>query len=431
MYKAIQLSPEITNSILESISPKINEGSISNEEIQNKIFTEAVFVNGKNTVQPIEECFNELKNILEDSIKDQIDSSKSDKKGKYHEFDPVKYWKNLAWKKLEDELKEIFGFRNVEVHPIKERYLTKDKMFESKELNACVYNDDRYPIDGLISDKGFYDKTHSINIQLYFTLGIIKNLTPSELVAVLLHEFGHSIDPALVHISYTETNLLTKYLTDRANKLTKEENRLLDKFKKVLGINASDKKNSIINFISLALTISIPGIIDGIKEKFIGKEKVLNSKLRTIQKLIQKDDSEFNRKNFSEAFADNFARMYGYGNHLVTALEKFDENTDFLINSRFKKEKLRQEVIISITKDLIKDVHKTDVHRIRSLIAEYKADIEDPNTCPEVKKQLQSDLEELEKIFDEYLNHFSDFQNRVNKMINDELQKKEDEKNKN
>ena len=55
------------------------------------------------------------------------------------------------------------------------------------------------------------------------------------------------------------------------------------------------------------------------------------------------------------------------------------------------------------------------------MIKEYKADIADPNTSVIVKKQLQEDLTELEKILDEYLTNFGEFQNRVNKIINEEL----------
>ena len=44
---------------------------------------------------------------------------------------------------------------------------------------------------------------------------------------------------------------------------------------------------------------------------------------------------------------------------------------------------------MKLTISAIADVHKTDIHRIRNLINEYKADIKDPNTPDVVKKQLQ------------------------------------------
>ena len=49
-------------------------------------------------------------------------------------------------------------------------------------------------------------------MEIWISLGLIKNLTSDEILAVLLHEFGHSIDPALIDIKYTETNILSKYI---------------------------------------------------------------------------------------------------------------------------------------------------------------------------------------------------------------------------
>ena len=54
-------------------------------------------------------------------------------------------------------------------------------------MNAFVYHSDRYPIDGLVTDKGFYDKTHSLVMDIRISLGLVKELTAEEIVAVLLH----------------------------------------------------------------------------------------------------------------------------------------------------------------------------------------------------------------------------------------------------
>src|SRR5699024_6241895 len=90
-----------------------------------------------------------------------------------------------------------------------------------------VWHSDRFPIQGLVTDKGFYDKSKSIRMNVYITLGIIKALTPEEITAALMHEFGHSIDPATVNISYVETNALAKYLTDRKGAINKQESKAL------------------------------------------------------------------------------------------------------------------------------------------------------------------------------------------------------------
>lgn len=396
---------------------------------QNKMFAEAVFSDGRSTVLPLVEKLQTIKDLLEEEITKQDNTSKAaeeaSKKKKQGEqvkipkvesFNPKAFWRNTLFKELEDLISKIFGFRNVEIHPYIERYNSKSKIFESRIMNCEIYHQDRYPIDGLVSDKGFYDKSKSLVMQVHMSLGLIRALSAEEILAVLLHEFGHSVDPALVDIKYIETNILSKYLTDRKNAINRSEKKFIDKHK--------------VSATTCLLLIGIIGmgiskLIELIVRKIGGEEKYQEKKLNKIRKQIESDKDIFNRQNSSEAFADNFARMYGFGPQLATALKKMTAEQDGRIKSRYKKECQRQECILYITKCLIDDVHKTDIHRIRNLINEYKIDIADPNISATTKKQLEEDLTELEKVLDEYLHNFSEFQNRVNQVINEELSKVE------
>lgn len=389
-----------------------------NESVEN-YFTEAVFSGGKEKVSHLaSDHIQKIKDELDKRIEEyelSISENKKDRKVAIKSFDPKSFWKNQLFKDFEDELRKVFGFRNVEIHPYIEKYISDKKKFESCELNAAVYHTDRFPVEGLITDNGFYDKSHSINMEIWISLGLIKNLTSDEILAVLLHEFGHSIDPALIDIKYTETNILSKYITDRKKSLNKDENRIINKFRGIV-----DK--SITNVSILVSKILIDPIID----IFTTKEKSMKNKLKKIKEKLKNDKDQFNRQNYSEAFADNFARMYGYGHILMSAIKKLSNDHHDELRSRFKKEKRRQREIYNITLAMIDDEHKTDIHRIRNLINEYKSDINDPNTPEVVKKQLQEDLTELEKVLDQYLNHRDEFQKRINNIINNELKKLED-----
>lgn len=397
----------------------MNEENIENYN-ESIYFSEAVFAGGKEKVMPLVDQIQKIKDELDARIKEQEDTSKAhknDPKVKVKEFNPTAFWKNTMFKDLEDDIRKIFGFRNVEIHPYREKYLSGPKKFESRELNCCVYHEDRFPVEGLVTDNGFYDKSHSLTMEIYISLGLLRDLTAEEVIAVLLHEFGHSIDPALTDIKYTETNILSKYITDRKGAINREEKRVMNKFViEVFG-----------GIILISLLIKLK---NSIVDLFKGKERLEKEKLEKIKKAINNDKEEFNRQNYSEAFADNFSRMYGFGPALINAIKKLSNDMDREMRSRYTKEKKRQEFITSITIDMINDVHKTDIHRIRSLIKEYKDDINDPNTPPVVKKQLQEDLTELEKVLDQYLNHRDAFQKRVNNLINEELSKLEDEDNK-
>lgn len=454
MYNVIKLTEPSTESpdkFMEQfeVDTTFTEGNITGNSTDmmeeepglnfDSLYTEAVFADGKKTVEPILKGLEKVREILLQEIK-KVDETTKEHKGnksvEVYKFNPEKYWKNPAWKELEDSIMKVFGFRYCEVNPYIEKYIHSANDFESRELNCCVYHPDRFPIEGLVTDKGYYDHSHSSTMMIYITLGLIRDLEPAEILAVLLHEFGHSIDPALTTITYTEVNVLSKYLTDRTGQLTDTEKKAMKRSKNKLSGDA------IIVIIYIAL-LGLPLIIGGLKalfswirEKIKGKDAIEQEKLDKIRDAIRREKDEFNRQQFSEAFADNFARMYGYGAALMKGLNKCSKHIEKQINeaSWLKKERRRRDFITAMTLDALKDVHKTDIHRIRSLIKEYKADINDPKTPPTVKKYLEQDLKELEEVLDMYLNNFSDFQNKVNKTINDALiyneEKREKKENK-
>lgn len=220
MYKPIQLSePDKQKTPIVETSLNIFTKENVEEEQQN-IFTEAVFIGGKETIAPLLADIEVLKIDLENRLK--IQRTNNSKK-----FDPKDYWKSPNWKKLEDDIKQIFGFRFVEVNPYVEKYNSSKDIFESKEMNCCVYKSDRYPIDGLVTDKGFYDKSHSLVCSIYISLGLMHELTSEEILSVFLHEFGHNIDPAVMTVKYAETNILSKYLTDRVAEITDTEKKTI------------------------------------------------------------------------------------------------------------------------------------------------------------------------------------------------------------
>lgn len=404
-------------------------------EQSERLFTEAVFSDGKASLAPILECIGECKKELLERIGDQDASVKEindyhkTPKGeakpatppKRRDFDPKAYWKADCWRKLEDRFCEVFGLRTAQIMPFIEKYNSKSKDFQSHAIDACVYTMNRYPIEAIVTDRGFYDKSKSVMLDMRVSLGAIKDLTNEEILAIMLHEIGHGVDPALVDIKYIETNILSKYITDRKYKINKDEQKVIKQNKLAAGGIV------VLGFLAIVGICHIPNIIEGIKRLFMGKKKYneLQQKKRLdhIKEVMNADKRQFNRQVYSEAFADNFARMYGYGSQLISALKKMDKEVDRYVRSRYAKEKERQEFITELTLDALDDVHKTTIHRAHALIREYEADLKDPNIPEAVKKQIREDKEELEKVLNCYFNEFDAFQNRVNKLIDEELQK--------
>lgn len=419
MYNPIQLTiPEAAPlyNIENLVKIGINVNESVEEPTMDQFYSEAVFANGRQTLAPIIPYIEKIKEELNSKIAEhEKDPSKK--------FDPKEYWKSLHFKDFEDSLQKVFGLRSVQIYPWIEKYDSKEKVFESKECNCVVFTIDRFPIDGLVTDNGFYDKTHSVLSDIRISLGLIKALSAEEILAVLLHEFGHNIDPAIVDIKYAEANILSKYMTDRKKAINNNEKKAMKKFGK-------DNKMAFTSCMLNSLQWTFNKFVDYFNPKtkssllgdiFMSKSKKEEKRINKIREMVRSEKEEFNRQNFSEAFADNFARMYGYGPQLMSALRKLSKNVESQVNSRYKKEKLRQQIIFYITENALKDVHKTDVHRARALIKEYEADLKDPNIPDEVKKSIREDKEELEKILNEYLNNFGDLQNRINNAINDEL----------
>ena len=420
MYKPINL-PKIENNK--------NKIELFSENTGFEIFTEAVFLNGKETIAPI---IDKLK-IIRDELLKEIGLQKSTFNTQNKQiFVPKEFWKHQYFKDLENTIQEIFGFRAVMINPWIEKYNHRTDEFESKELNCMVYSHDRYPIDGLVTEKGFYDTTHSCIMEIWISLGLIKVLTPEEILAIILHEFGHNIDPAIVDIKYAETNILSKYLTDREAEMNPVEKKLknitkytfMDSILDHMDNNIKKFTFSLQQFFSKDKFINNPTIHNfSLKDLFTSHNKKIQKRMDAIQNQIKNEKNQFNYHLYSEAFADNFVRMYGYAVYLSSSFQKMSKDTDNYVKSRYQKEKERQNIILDITERALSDVHKTDIHRIHALINEYRNDLNDPNIPAEVKKQIQYDINEMMKVLNSYTKDFDSFQNQINKMINEELSK--------
>jgi hypothetical protein len=156
-------------------------------------------------------------------------------------------------------------------------------------------------------------------------------------------------------------------------------------------------------------------------KSYIDKLNVLG-KLERIKQLL-KSAKEFNSKNNTEAYADNIARMYGYGADLMSGLRKLGINNDELtLHSYRNKAKRREKVILDMYESYLKDIHGTDVQRIIALIKEYEDDIKDPSIPKGTKKWMEEDKKKLEQVLDAYINDKDKMKANINKMIKDAMQ---------
>ena len=125
MYNSIQLSTESFDGLklLESFDDHgysiddIND----DEKFSAILFSEAVFASGKETVKPLLDYIQKIKDELDNQIQAQEIGQIEKRDGKdvkvVKEFDPTKFWKNQLFKELENEISKIFGFRYVSINP--------------------------------------------------------------------------------------------------------------------------------------------------------------------------------------------------------------------------------------------------------------------------------------------------------------------------
>ena len=376
------------------------ESRIECEDYSTKIFTEAVFAGGKEKIAPVVAEFQKIKDTLTTHITDPNRMYSSNR-----------FTSSISFRELEAVIIDTFGLRDCNIYPWPESYNKDEDTFTHDDaMNVITFiSDGRYPVDSIVTDAGFYDKTKSVRMTIYFQTGVFRSLTAEEITGVFLHEMGHNIDPAIVDIKYLETNALSKYLTDRDAKITNAERHHLKK--------SSSLGESIIGLLFAIFGIWIlVWIIDKLKRWLFDPDAAIAE----IKQFMRSDTDIFTRRMNAEAFADNFARMYGFGSHTISGLEKITYSG----LTRIKKEKERQYLIAEMMKMMIADEHKTNVHRAYALIKEYEKDLADPKLPKKVKKDIEEDLEELKVVLDKCLNSGDQFRDRVNKLILDELKRK-------
>lgn len=362
------------------------------------IYLEAVFNNGREKIKPIEESFGKIAEVYKSKPINDADGSRA-------------FYKDESWKYLEKNIIETMGVRYVDIAHMS----IKSKIASKPYLNCTTYvrTQDRFFIDALVNENGFYDTTHTLSTMIDISMELFEICTPAEITALFLHEMGHNIDPAVKDIKYAGTNALIDYLIE--GRINNNKNTIKNALKT--------------NNIGSKLLLNIMGMYDSssIKimnffDKLFSSPKVnrWNNAMDKIKQLLN-EGKERNKSNNKEMYADNFARMYGYGSEIASALRKISDNTSDIFEELNKRNKDREYEILEIYKSLLSGVHGHDVQRLRSLIKEYDKDINNEDIPIETRKWLREDRNKLYKVLDMYTKDKDTLKSRINRMINDSM----------
>lgn len=217
--------------------------------------------------------------------------------------------------------------------------------------------------------------------------------TDEELVAVMLHEVGHSFFEAV-------TDPDDRYTTARRmNKLLATVNdSIKDKLKQGKAITVD-----IIN----AELIKFSSAIESIK-------KTLSRLLPGSFHESMNDNMKKHRFDYTnEKFADTFAASFGYGEELHRCLMKMTNNLykDYYGGVKQRPDFMDQiDAYIYYFNDFLEyvlncqDEHPKDLARIKVSVDFIKKELAKEGLDPKMKKELIEELSKLNKLIDDYMN---------------------------
>lgn len=254
----------------------------------------------------------------------------------------------------------------------------------------------------------FEPKYGSISAIATLNMGTINAdyLTDEEIMAILLHEIGHTFFEAI-----TDKDSIFTKATYIVNIFKTVNKKILEKISS--GKYIEDKE--------------IEKDIDSISKNIIDKVKNIvstpyNFAKNAIKKLFKKESMAANMKKSrvdytNEKFADTFAAMYGYAQPLHSGLLKMNDEV-YKMHPQSKNPVVVAYTVFNLyINDLlayglnIKDEHPDGLARIKTSCDYLKKEIAKEGIDPKVKSTLINQLDQLNKLIDDYINFPKDQDN--------------------
>ena len=257
-------------------------------------------------------------------------------------------------------------------------------------------------------------KNGEISAICTINMGLInyENIIDEEIMAILLHEIGHTFFEAVTdkECIYTLTYLCI-------SSFRKINNIIFNRISSAKNITTQDIKNDIDS-----IGNNIYGIFNKIKNKVFS---IPHSIIKSFKNIISNISSRYFKESMydnmrkdrieytNEKFADSFAVMYGYGKYLASSFIKMDDYCIKELNINESKNsiviifKVYKKLLfdaISYARDMIDDEHPNDLARIKTSIEYLKRELAKEGLDPKIKRELISQIEEMNKLIDDYIN---------------------------
>ena len=278
------------------------------------------------------------------------------------------------------------------------------------------------------SNNGFYHDTSNgiVNGICTLNIGLINcdNISDDEIIACILHEIGHNFFEAVTDKDcvYSLVFNILKILKDINIKIN---NNISSGKEMTLDTIKSDVDDTIQFFDKFG---QLNNLFVKIKNNIFSIPHAISSTARSAMKFVSskffRESMEDNMKRTrygytNEKFADSFAVMYGYGPELHSFLRKIEEYYIKMYNIKQTRNTVivafkvfKALLIDSILYTLnIMDPHPNDLARIKVSIEYLKRELAKESLDPKVKIQLLQQVEEMQKLIDDYINFPKDEDN--------------------
>ena len=370
--------------MIYKVSVNSNPKAFQNIDVLDEVYF------GKGTVEPLQRQFSIIRNKF---------------KGKPYSTSMSIDKDVLKFNRL---CESIFGYETFALS------ISTDHSVNAYALPTTLYQtkeEKQASISALKSNKGGFrfDKSRMglISAMAAINIGTLDydKLTDEEIVAILLHEIGHTFFYAVTDKDciYSLTNSIVQAIKNVNNTiLSKISNGILHNTSmKTIADDVSFYCRGIVakstGFLS---NIAQPSSICSRLKSFFTKHEAMSNNMR---------GSMFGYTN--EKFADTFAAMYGYSAELHSGLLKmyqgyFDEHPMKKGNSVSTTFKVYNLYLANLLAYIlhIKDVHPEGLARVKVATEYIKKELANESIDPKMKKDLMKQLEELNGLIDDFVN---------------------------
>ena len=289
------------------------------------------------------------------------------------------------------------------------------------------------------ASKGYYFKQPNeicIIMHMYYGLLMSDEFTNSELVAVCLHEIGHNFADCLYDtIKYANRNMMLAYKSYLKAAIIFSaiyalltfglgSGYFIQNLKNYREFNRSfESKYKYEKRLQNKRYSKLRGLISGLNGKFTDYKDFINELLNRLsidgfsyeksiekylnsskgQKAKEEEFRSIGRQN--EVFADKFAGVYGYGVEQATALlkmQKLRSRADLKLDGDENNEALNRGMLRLHNFDCHPQVIQRSIEEIKL----YERELQKEDIDPRVKKELQSQIEQLKEIMNKSITEY-------------------------